>query len=427
MHSNWKRLALVLLAWVSMGAEASAQTWLSLPDLSVERGIHAGTFKFWPEVAIEGRWDSNIFSVAEGDVDARMSTALLRVLPGLRIDNPEYDTIHLEFSVLGDIRQYFADDPAVEAQPQFGVDANFGMELFPRAVASFRVFDAFRDTLEAPNFSITDSFQRLSNKAGGRLSIHPGGTADRRALDVSAQYAYGFDKFLDFEQFDKQTHEINLLGSWKFYPKTALVLDATLGFNSWDSPDPAQGRTDSMPLRARLGVSGFITKTIAGTLKLGYGQGFYDAGDDFQSVLAAVHFAWMPLEVTLLDLGYDRDFVDSYFANYYVSDKVSLKFQQRLWELLTIKLDTSYSFLDFGDVTPAPDRVFLPSNDRSEQVLRVDFALDFNIIRYLGATIGYQMTDVFSDFEQRLVQDNTLIDRGGYLRHQVYGSLTARY
>lgn len=427
MHISWKRLALVLFAWAAMATDASAQTWLSLPDLSVERGIQAGTFKFWPEVAIEGRWDSNVFSVADNDVNEPQSTALLRVLPSLRIDNPEYDVIRLHFGVIGDIRQYFADDPAIEAQPQFGVSADLGLELFPKAVASFKIFDSFRDTLDAPNFSITDSFQRLSNKAGARLSVHPGGTEQRRALDISAQYAYGFDKFVDFEQFDKQSHEVNLLGSWKFYPKTALVIDATVAFNRWDDPNPDVGRTDSMPLRARAGVTGFITRSIAGTVRVGYGQGFYDSGDDFQSVIASVHFSWMPLEVTLLDLGYDRDFVDSYFANFYVSDKIALKFEQRLWQVLTIGLDASYSFLDFGETTPAPDRVFLPSNEREEQVLTVDLSLDFNIVRYLGATVGYQLVDVFSDFEQRLVQDNLLLDRGGYVRHQVYGSLTARY
>lgn len=418
----------ILAATLFLGAMTSAahaQTWLALPDTTLERGIQAGTFKFWPQVALEGRWDSNVFNVADNDVDAVTSTALLRVLPALRIDNPEYDVIHLMFDVKGDIRQYFNDDPSVEAQPQFGVTADLGIELFPRAAASFKVFDSFRDWLETPNFSTTRSFQRINNKVGGRVSVHPGGTPERRALDISAQYSYGFDHFLDFEEFDKQTHEINLLGSWKFYPKTALVIEATLAFNSWDTPDPQSGRTDSMPLRTRAGVTGFITKTIAATIKVGYGQGFYDSGDDFQSVLASVHFAWMPLETTLLDLGYDRDFVDSYFANYYAQDRIGLRFEQRLWDVVTIKLDSAFAFLDFGAITPAAGVVYLPSNERAEKVLTVDLSIDFDILRYLGARVGYELTDVFSDFEQR--RDGQLADVGGYVRHQVFGSLIARY
>lgn len=419
------RLLATVVAWVALAPDAHAQAWLALPDVTADRGIQAGTFKFWPEVSLEGRWDSNVFNVSSDDLDPVTSTALLRVLPALRIDNPDFDVIHLEFGVKGDIRQYFTDNTDVKAQPQFGVSADLGVELFPRSVASFRVFDSFRDWLETPNFSTTRSFQRINNKVGGRLSLHPGGTSERRALDVSMQYAYGFDKFLDFEQFDKQTHEVNLLGSWKFYPKTALIVEATLAFNSWDTPAPLEGRTDSMPLRALVGVTGFVTKTIAGTIKVGYGQGFYDSGDDFQSVVASVHFSWMPVESTLLDLGYDRDFVDSYFANFYVSDKISLRFEQRLWDVVTIKLDGAYAFLGFGTATAPTGVTYSPSNDRSEQALTVDLSLDFDILRYLGARVGYELTDVFSDFQQS--RDGTLADVGGYVRHQVFGSLIARY
>ena len=430
-HSTAVAIGLACAALL-LGGTASAQEWLTLPDLSAQRGIAAGSFKFWPQVGVEGRYDSNVFNNAEDDAPGNdpKATALLRVLPGLRIDNPDFDVIHLTFQTVADIRQYFSEDPAISAQPQFGITADLGIDLFPRSVASFRLFDSFKDWLETPNFSTTQSFQRIYNKGGARVSLHPGGTAERRALDVSAQYAYVLDHFVDFEEFDKQAHEMNLLASWKFYPMTALFLDATFALESWDDPDPLRGRVDSMPLRTYLGLTGYITKRIATTLKVGYGQGFYDSGEDFQSVIGGARISWVPLATTILELGYDRDFVDSYYANYYVSDRIGLRFQQRLWERLTIVADGGYAFLNFAEYTP-PANTRVTSTQRAEQALDVTVKLDVDIVRYVGVEVGYELQDVFSDFQQFFVDpattQETMQDAGGYIRHQVYGSVIVRY
>jgi hypothetical protein len=410
-------------------APSTARAEIDLPDVTANRGIGAGTFRFWPRVDLTGGYDSNVYYLSDEDSGVVRDAAVVAVAPGLRVENPEYGDFHLQLDLAGRYLRYLSGDERLDdKQSNFEADATLRLGFFERRDFSFALYDAFQHKLDTPNFSTTRTFNRLANKAGTRLAVHPGGIGRRKAFTVALDYAFELQRFLDDERddLDFDVHEVALTGEWWFFPLTALVWDVGVQARLWRDGSAALSRNDSVPLRLRAGFTGFITRRIAATAIVGYGQGFYADGPDIQTPLADVSLTYTPMLTTVLTVGYSRDFADSFYGNFYAFDRLYLDVKQRLWDRLTLRATGGYYFIDFSDFT-APGAVAVSGGDRREEEVDVLASAELEVARWIALDVSYRYRNRFSDFRQVSEGTGALLDAGGFERHFAMAGVSIRY
>jgi hypothetical protein len=439
--------------WATLGAllcSPAALAQLSLPSVEDQRGLSAGTFRFWPRLDLEGGFDSNVFFQRDNDAffddqTAPIGSPVIRVAPGIRIENPEYTDIRFTLDGEASYRRFFSGEPNVdEGQSNVGAVANLLVAMFEKRDFSLRIFDTFTHQIDTPNFSSATTFNRVVNKAGLRVALHPGGVNGRKALEVGAEYAFEFERFVDFSTFDVDMHHAKLYGSWKFFPKTALEVQANLTVRRWLDTDVGQNRVNALPLRVTAGINGFITSKLATTLRVGYGQGFYEAGPDIQTPIGQASLTYTPTSTTVLTGGYQRDFVNSLYGNFYAFDRIFVDAKQRLFGQLDLALVVGYNFLDFARFDPGaagPQAGFLRTAnmlERGEQALEARFTASYDLSRWVVLKLSYEYRHLFSNFAMEAQQvepigdtppsdEIFIIDRGGFERHFVMAGVSLRY
>jgi hypothetical protein len=285
--------------------------------------------------------------------------------------------------------------------------------------------------------------------------VHPGGVGQRKALEIGAEYSFQFERYVDFDAFDTNMHNVRLYGRWRFFPKTALEIDAKLSVRQWLEQNDFAGRTNSMPLRITAGINGFITKKLATTLKAGYAQGFYAAGPDVQTAIGQASLTWTPMSTIVLTGGYQRDFVDSLYGNFYTYDRFFLDTRFQLFGALSLQATAGFQLLEFSRFDPSSNgqqRGFIRYSNvlqRNEQAVDAKLSLSYDFARYIGLIVSYEFRTLLSDFEmfgeqlgdsaagvpaQPVPRANQRgdgsffdIDRGGYVRHFVLAGVSIRY
>ncbi len=435
--------AIVAAVWLAAGEPAHAQ--LQLPDLSAYRGIKAGRFKIWPRFDVEGGYDSNVFYQSSSDPTPITTAGLLRVGPGVRVENPTYGDLHLVFDGVAKYRRFFSGNDQVDSQQSnIQADVDFVLGLFERRIVAARVFDHFQRRLDTPNESIDATYNRFINRAGLRVGFRPGflpgRTSRRPAFEIGLQYAFDLIRFDDFSEFDQNQHEARLLGQWRFFPKTALEFSATWALRDWRQASRDGSRHDSRPLRVLIGLNGFITRHIAATVRVGYGQGFYTEGPDVHAPIGRLSVSWTPRDQTVVTGGYMRDFTDSYYSNYFTADRVFAEAQQQLGHHFDVRAHVEYDYLHFASFDPSAVGAdvlgrFRVTNQttRREHAIVARLDAEWDVTRFLGLTLGYHFERRFSDFREyvsadaTLSDDDTLIDAGGFVRHELVAGLRAQY
>jgi hypothetical protein len=397
-----------------------------------KRGIKAGDFLLWPSLVMEGRWDSNLFQADKEDGAGPISTPVLRIIPGIGVSNPNPGKVSVNFGAETDIRLYLSDDKRVTEQRNFAAKADLRLDILPKSPVSFTVFDSFRRTLHTRNFASLESYNMNTNRAGAILSVHPGG----RALDMSLGYAFSFNKFDDFEKFDSNFQELKFLTSWRFYPKTLALLEVTGQLRDWNTGSDEgnfavndKSFVDSKPLRAMVGLNGFISKRVAALLKVGYGHSFHNDGPDFEHVIGHGELAFKLTTNFLVAVGIQRDFEDSFYGNYYVENRSYLRLQARIAQRVGIELYADYRLVDFAEYDPAIPGVFISHVERRDQPVSGHAKVDVDITRWIGLSLGYEIEANFTKYRilHTLSNGTKSPDVGRFIRHQVYGSVNVQY
>jgi hypothetical protein len=285
-------------------------------------------------------------------------------------------------------------------------------------------------SVQPQNFSSNRGYDRNFNHAEAGLQIRP-----RSAFQVDLSYAYNFVKFDDFAAGDRAYHEVHLLGTWAFFPKTSLYLDGNWRYQNWGQ-EKAGFRSDSMPLRVALGVRGYVTRKIALDVRAGYGQGFYKQGVDIQTFVGGASLALKPTDFTLIDIGYGRDFEDAaYYARWYTSDSVHLSIKQQFLRRLEMEGAFLYSYRSYARLVPGPADLpgygTLAANqaDRRDHAIVARASISYSALRYLKVKVGYEFDSIVTDFRLDGVLTSGLPTRdfGGYNTHQVFGEITVLY
>jgi hypothetical protein len=429
--------------------ESSSSHGLQLPPVRKVLGLNAAGFIFKPELSFSTEFNTNLFYSDENDPMKPVEAWLIKVIPALAFQSPRHSVLMVDAHGAFEFRKYFHARESVTKQSMFGGVAGLEATFFPRSVVSVTLHEDFRRVLERRNFESTASWDRNFNKAGADINIRPGG----KAMSFRIGYNFITDYFLDTagDWGDVHRHEVHGRYSWKFFPFTALILEA--GWEMHDYLDKDQGYygelTDSMPLRTRVGINGFITKSLAVMLMAGYGNSFHDTrsvatgettnkgeNGSYNSFLAEARVSWKATPNTILQLGYKHDFRDSVFANYVQYERVYANAKQRFFGIWDLRFDASFEYLQYAALpyayqTTRPDVIaqfggLVGQRFRNDNAFRVNVGTDVDILRYLKVSLDYHFQMLDTPFFVQL-RDASAPDSLGYLSHVITMMLTVRY
>ncbi len=396
-------------------------------------GLQAGNLLLTPGATFNTAFDTNVFRLSVQE-RTPVGAPYVQLIPFLQVSSIDGDSVDFRVDARVGWQQYIeVGDQPLEGQSGLTADAGLDL-LFNRAGAvSFAIGERFRRTNEAPPEPGGEAYNRLVNRLGATLGVHPGG----RVFQHFLSYDWNVHFFDEFPDLNKTVHDLTLKNYWRFLPKTAAVLNADLQIiqYSQDTRDVGDfANVASTPLRLTAGLSGLFTRRMSAKLLGGWGFGFYQAGPDFSSFLidAQIAFAFGNLaEKNKLFLGYERNFQDSSIANFASYHRPYAGYEQGFGNrrlLLSIRGDATirqYEGSPLGDfLSPSGESVTINAG-LDDLLIGVNTGLDYNIKKWWSVGLHYHFNANLTD-DVLNVGDGSEIVRE-YSRHLVLLSTTVKY
>ena len=413
----------------SGGGTQTGTAAMNLPTISKVQGLRSGDFVLKPSVQVAGHHDTNVFNGHEDDRgNPPVAGTSIRIEPVLNLTNGASSEIQFSFNAKGDVRLYLSDNPALDNLTNFGGTADLGVTFAARRAISFTLFDHFTRALQADNWESLNTLNRVANDVGGRVSFHPGEIPERRPFEVSLMGSYATDRFDLFTAGNTNTIRTRLTSSWRFLPKTAVVLDSTWDFRNFDNPNALSLTSNSKPWRVNLGLAGAVTKRVTARVTGGYGMSLHEKGAAFSGGLWGIGIGYRASASTVVHLNYNHDFRDAFMGNFVDYHRVGGDLNQRFGTMLDV---TVYGYLTYG-VFGALDGSNLPAGTKINTSERVDINVDtgvkahFEVSRMVGALLSYRLRGVFTNF-QVSTQSDELLDVGSYTAHELLAAVSLRY
>jgi hypothetical protein len=338
-------------------ATASAQVWLEDRQESEGPGIKLGdSLILHLGLAAEGGYDTNALyrdEAVEGAGRIRLTPYVDLSTRGLRrrvqdegVVDATPPTVKFRLGVAGFYDHYFSQEEQVERLNDFGVNTNLNLILFPEGNFSLLLDASYLRTLQ-PYESASDARARQSVTPGIGVRFRPGGGTLSFELGYRLRFMYFEDDVLA-EQNNRHAHDIRFETRWKVLPKTALL--SRVKFSPSFYYEEQSVNENSLPVGSWFGLQGLITDRFGLRLLAGYGASFYNAGPQFDSVLAQGELMFFITPFSNIRLGGERDFVDSFYANFFVKNGGYLTFQQMIGGIVLITLRGEVYYRDYAEV-----------------------------------------------------------------------------
>lgn len=424
LHSTLHRVgsrSLVAACVLLVPSLALGQEWLHDRRNTEGPGIQlSDSLVFHPGIALEGGYDTNVFYA---DSDVSIGAGRLRItpqvslatLPPQRIENPDGTTsttnpsVDFRLLVAAIYNQYLSADEVrgddVMAQSDVGIQTTLDLVVFPRRTWSFLLSDTYTRTIDPGNDASPTTFNRNFNDAELGVRWAPGGGAFE--LDLLAGFAFNlYEEGGTIARVgDYLSPRGNLKGRWRFFPNTAFTFEANFSpilKDNGGSPVGNMAISTSYPLRSWIGLNGQWTSVIATQLRVGYGVAFYDLGEDFESVLAQAEVDFIIGPQGRLKVGFLRDFVDSYFSNFYVRNEAYVGWDQMFGGSFLMGVKLAFAYLQFATLYTA-DNVLVGAADVNQNP-REDFRLtgtifgEYRVKDWLGFNLTLTYEQNITDF-----------------------------
>jgi hypothetical protein len=420
----------VMLAVAIPGA-AHADVGVSVkPEIYDDvRGVRFGSFVFVPRLSIQGGYDSNVFRESSEEIPEW--GAKLVFTPGFSLKNPNPSWVRLTWDAQVGFNIWFADSKAVKNQGLIIAATGLRADFLPKSLVGLYVADDYKRLTQPTNYSTSDTYDRNVNVAAVGVQFRPGG-----ALDLDLAYSFGLNMFDSHAELDQFYHSTRFLLLWNFFPSTSFVVDVDWRYSYW-ATNVVGVRADSMPLRAKVGVRGYVTRKLAMSFMAGYGQGFFKQGTDVQTFIGELSFAYKPFTNLLVELGYDRDFTDSYYARWYTADSVHLKLDVKFKNRYGLSVFMKYAYLMYAGYSPSAAEIaargytdiVVSQAERRDHMLSAGMAVDIQILRYLDFRVRYDFESSLTDFTStmRWGADSEQIEYGKYMAHKLMGEFRVMY
>ena len=344
---------LIIILFTLIPGLSGAQLWLKDRENKEGPGIKLGnSLVLHLGLGAEGGYDSNVFYENEP-----IRAARLRITPYVDIatrsrqrleiidastGDPALPKALFRFGLAAFYDRYFSSEKDAvrrfnrKTNP-FGVDSHLNFTVYPErkvsvigGVTYIKTLEPYETSSDAQNkHHVVPMIGLKIQPGGGTLTIEPKYRLDLLVFD---------DKSID-QDFNRFSHEAWLSTNWKIFPQTALISNVIFrptvyfGDHSYN--------VDSYPIRSWFGAQGLLLDRLGFRALIGYGVGFYEKYSDFEGFIGDGAIMFYMAKSAKTTLGIKRDFVDSFYANYYVMTGGYAKYQRIFLGRLLLLLEGS--------------------------------------------------------------------------------------
>jgi hypothetical protein len=443
--------------------------------------VRTGNFELHPGIAAEGGYDSNYFQAAgnEGTVSAlpngRTATPpqvnvneriidayKLRITPSLFVLSrgaraggggggplPALTlTAHLNASYSALFATESVNSSQVSNQDDVAVGAGTALNIFPGRTWGGDVGIDYNRIIEASNDPDTsNAWKRDSIRGGGGISWRPGGGLFSWRLGYQASVTlFEVEPFTDL---DNIAHTLQLSGSWKFLPRTAILYRGNVTWLRYMSSNSPKTLADGESMDSQIGFNGLISNYFGLLGMIGWGATFYTprvgATQNYDSINGQAQLTWYPnpqgavpaegvkpAGLSSVALGYSRNFSSSYLGTFYQRDRVYTNIGYFFGERFLVTLGGGLSHISrpptyFTPNATAPAAPNTPASDGIEQAQgeeenRVDATafLEYRVLASFGINATFRFDSELNHRTYQTTPGGMDGDDLFFKRYQVY-------
>jgi len=340
-------------------------------------GLKMGPGRLRLGVELEGRFDSLVVNVQSstgttpaGDVITKPRLAAALELPG--------QSLRANVNASVDWNQYLGALGADTRTLSF-LGANLAGTLVfnPNTPFSVEIGEALQRTDRTSNPVYAVGVLGIHNETSLRARLRPGGGA----LDLAAGYVFIADIFSNqvsitegnvsiakAEAGNAYANRVELLGRWRFLPKTGLILDIQGGQRGYFQS--VAGNSGAFPVRAMLGLGTLLTTRLTFALKGGYDGIFLSGQSSVQTWAAAADLGWLLTETFQVRLGFQRLTEPVALYGAYGDMRGFLLFRAQL-NRVVLTADASADFIEYA------------GSGRQDQSIAVNVRGEYNVNDWL--------------------------------------------
>jgi hypothetical protein len=461
-------IAALALAYASHAPTTYAQAFLSDPRLFEGRGIKTGNFELHPGLAAEAGYDSNYFQAAgrEGQIQALppgpkvnvdepiIDAYRLRITPSLSLASRGSRTaaegggapppLTLTAHVSASYSALFAADSAhssqVSNQDDVAAAAGFGLGIFQGRTWGGDVAVDYNRVIEASNDPDTsNAFKRDNIRGGAGISWRPGGGLFSWRVGYQANATLFENR--DFTALDNIRHTLQLAGSWKFLPRTAVVYRGNVSWQRYTASDAPSTLGDGETMDSEIGLNGLISNYFGVLGMIGWAGTFYEPKvgptQNFDSLIGQAQLTYYPNPQTQLPgggvqpagissvaLGYTRNFAPSYLGTFYQRDRGYATVGYLFAERFVLALTGGLSHISRPPTffTPAAGQTATVQQANAEEENRVDASafLEYRVAATVGINVTFRYDAELEHRVYQLAPDTASGDDLFFDRYQVY-------
>lgn len=437
------------------GASYHSLTPVTAPvGRDTQYGVDLGDFVLHPGLAVEGGYDTNVFF--EEELEGVEGAMVLHVMPSLRLETPEPRGVKLTTGLQLLWELYPSDQDHISAQSGVDLLGDLAVQFGPRGVASVTLYDVLRNYSQSPTAPANNTTGHLYNEIGLSVALHPGGAerTSRRGFTGSLTAGYGIEVWDDGLDLNRSLLLTSLEVKYYFLPKTALRVRGSYSSVSYDTRtrgfdvgledeiglEDAFADTlvniDSAPMVATFGIAGLLTKAIDFGLDGGYSVGGYGEGQSWQDWVASANVGVFFTPRAHLGIGWQHDFADSSFGNYYALDRFygQLSIDAGDW---IIAGSGGYENRTFATVTSPFLEIggqffsLYSTEQRVDPMITADFHVSWNYTDWGRITGYYQfrgnLTDFFVTTGRASGPGRPNSSASQYLKHQIFFAAEFEY
>lgn len=353
-----------------------------------EKGIKLGPVIAHPSFSVKEQYDDNVFL----DPDSKKHDFITTLTPGVGLELPFSDN-KLKFDYKVDIAR-FAD---YDSQNSVNHDVNGLLELNFRDIV-FNCGDRFEKKFDRPDSEFTSrvKYDRNTAKATAAMMLN------RLGFDLGYSNLWYDYKTSDYKDEDRYEHTVDLIASYRFLPKTSLLLEFDYGHIEYDTG--VKSNSDSyQPL---VGLRGKLTAKSTAEIKVGYQSRNYkrEGEPDFSSVVAIASIVEEFTPSDKLTLNFLRKPYESQYSsnNYYALTGPSATYVHKFTDKFSGKLSAAYQLNAYPQQT-IEDGI---SKKRKDNFWSMGTGITYDIKKWLSCGLDYEYKQRDSNFGKFDYKDN---------------------
>jgi len=381
-------------------------------------GFQVGRAALHPTLDLSFGYDSNVFYADKSENPD--GSVFLTIAPGLFLANgaqSKASKVLYSLFLGGDYKRYFQELTGRTQRDFFGANLAGRLNLFPTGIFGFDLHETFVRTSEPRYATSNQNFDRDSNTAGLGFSLRPGGGL----LQFRLGYRFALNMFEDssMKGGSYYYHQVEFLAKWKFFPQTSFWLGATWQYMHYTGSFGTYTNSDSKPLRAMLGVTGRFVPKLVLNAGIGYSYSWYDKGPNYNLPIAMLDVTWEIGPFAKLSVGYQHNFQDVMWGNYYNVDTAYLSYYQMIAQ--KVELNGTFRWLLAG-YEGFSDPLAGTAFDRKDNAISLGLSGIYHVTTWFAAGLSYQLFANFSNFSQN---SGGVVSKPSYVKH--IALLTARF